>query len=385
MAGNTDPLRCLLLVLLLSPLAACGEGAKSPFRRASADAPAPARKLEGRLEVIAVAGAVSADSFHDFERDSACRVRLRSAAGPAQLLELAAQGGADLVLASGENAATLVAGGDVRALDAARLPALAQIPPRLRLLPGAVVDGRRYGLPWRWHANVLAYDTRNNVLPPGSWKVLFEPDTRPDQPAPSLLASPEPVAIADAAIYLASARPELHITDPHALDEAQYAAALELLQKQRSAWRGAWRDVAAQAEGFRNGVAASQSTPAAVRALQAEGLPVAWTLPAEGGSAQVEIAMLHAEADHPNCALAWMQWASSPRAQARLAAAAGALPVLPAACRLEPLAVAGACARDGMALLPRLHPHVVPQARCGKRQCVPYSRWTRDYLALIGE
>jgi hypothetical protein len=36
-----------------------------------------------------------------------------------------------------------------------------------------------------------------------------------------------------------------------------------------------------------------------------------------------------------------------------------------------------------MDLLSRLHPHTVPQARCGARRCVPYSRWTRDYLALL--
>src|SRR5204862_2490297 len=109
-----------------------------------------------------------------------------------------------------------------------------------------------------------------------------------------------------------------------------------------------------------------------------------WTLPAEGGSAQVEIAMLHSGASHPNCALAWLAWAGSPVAQARLAAAAGALPVDAAACALEPLAAAGACQRDGMPLLARLRLQTVPQARCGQARCVPYSRWTRDYLALVG-
>jgi len=383
MAGKTEALRILTLALLLA-LAACGDGGKLPFRRAAAEAPAPVRALEGELAVIAVAGATPPGLFREFEQASACTIAVHTAAGPAQLLELAAQGDADLVLATGDNAASLVAAGDVRVLDAKQLPALARLPLRLRDVRGALVDGRRYGLPWRWQANVLAYDSKAHALPPQSWKILFEPEVA-SETAPSLLASPEPVAIADAAIYLAVAQPELRITDPHALDERQYAAALALLKRQHAAWRGAWRDVAAQAEGFRNGVAASQSTPAAVRALQSEGLPVAWTLPLEGGSAQVEIAMLHAQARHPNCALAWMQWASTPRAQARLAAAAGALPVLPAACALEPLASADACVRDGMALLPRLHPHVVPQADCGQRRCVPYSRWTRDYLALLGE
>jgi len=74
-----------------------------------------------------------------------------------------------------------------------------------------------------------------------------------------------------------------------------------------------------------------------------------------------------------------------PKVQARLAAATGALPAEAQACELEPLALGDACTRDGMALLPRLHLQRVPQARCGDHACVPYSRWTRDFLALAGE
>src|SRR5207344_1960498 len=140
----------------------------------------------------------------------------------------------------GENAASLVAAGHVQALDPAALPALAQMPRPIRNLPGAFVAGRRYGLPWRWQATVLAYDSKRQAQAPTSWSFYFEPAQGED--APSVLASPEPFAIADAAIYLAATQPELRITDPYALDEHQYAAALALLKRQQPAWRGAWRD-----------------------------------------------------------------------------------------------------------------------------------------------
>jgi len=364
-------------------LAACsGEHGGKAQQPAAA---APARAREGRLDVLAVAGALPAGSLQDFERNSSCKLQLRYAADPAELLELASTTRADLLLASGDNAASLVAAGRVRALAPAELPSLAGVPPRLRNLPGAVVDGRRYGLPWRWQANVLAYDSKHYAQAPTSWSLLFEPAPAGGVAAPHLMAAPEPIAIADAAIYLAATQPELGIDDPYALDARQYAAALELLQAQRGAWRGKARDVPALAEAFRNGVSAAPATPAAVRALQAQGLPVAWTLPAEGGSAQVEVAMLHADAAHPNCAMAWMQWALQPQVQSRLAAATSALPVDAGACRLEPLDHADACARDGMALLPRLQPQHVPQADCGEGHCVPYSRWTQDYLSLVDE
>ena len=381
MAARPSALRVLLLALPLAT-SGCGGDGRAPDRATAADEGAAAQATEGKLELLAVAGALPATALQDFERESACKVSPRYAAGPAELLEQAAQDGIDLVLATGDSAASLVAAGRVRGIDARRVPALANVHARLRNLPGAVVDGRRYGAPWRWQPNVLAYDSRRHEQPPASWSVLFEPSA--DAGAQSL-AAPEPMAIADAAIYLGARQPALRIGDPYALDERQYAAALALLRAHRGDWRGSARTVAAQMEGFRNGVGAGPSVPAAVRAMQAEGLPVAWTLPAEGGSAQVDVAMLHAEAEHPNCAIAFMQWALKPATQARISAASGMLPVDPAACRLEPLAGADACARDGMPLLPRLHPQHVPQAQCGEARCVPYSRWTRDYLALLGE
>jgi putative spermidine/putrescine transport system substrate-binding protein len=375
----------LRVLLLASPLAlaACGAGKEHAPKAATSASAEPARALEGHLDLLALADAVAPGAFGDFARDTGCAVQSRLASSPAELLELAAQADADLVLATGDTAASLVSSGRVRAIDARRLPEVANLPPPLRALPGGVADGHRYGVPWRWQPNVLAYDTHVHAQAPASWSVLFAPPS--NEASPSLLAAPEPIAIADAAIYLAATQPQLRIGDPFALDERQYTAALALLQAQRGAWRGRADNAAGQSEAFRNGVDAGPSTPVLVRAMQAEGLPVAWTVPAEGGSAQVEIAMLHSEAAHPNCALAWMRWALKPASQARLAASAGALPVVAAACRLAPLSGADACARDGMALLPKLQFQHVPQASCGEGACVPYSRWTRDYLALVDE
>src|SRR4249919_1732118 len=107
MAAIPDPIRLVLLLALLLPLSGCGEGGRLPFRAASHAPPAPARALEGRLDVIATAGSVPADAFRAFEQHSQCRVELAVARGPAELLELASQRDADLVLASGENAASL--------------------------------------------------------------------------------------------------------------------------------------------------------------------------------------------------------------------------------------------------------------------------------------
>jgi putative spermidine/putrescine transport system substrate-binding protein len=364
-------------------LAACGRG-RAPGNEAAHDPGAPSRAREGALVLLEVrpeAAPGFADWTPAFEAASGCKLQRRYAADGNDLLVRAAGGGADLVLAGGEVAANLVAAGLVRPIEGASLPPDSALPAPLRALPGLHEGRARYGLPVRWHPLVLGYDTRAFAQAPASWSAVFAPTGEPNPG----VAAPEPIALAGAALYLATARPELRIGDPYALDERQYAAALSLLRQRAREWRGAGRDNASFADALANGVTAFAVAPARVAALQGAGLPVAWTAPAEGVTAQVEVAMLHAQARHPNCASYWLQWSQSPRGQALLAARAGMLPVQPAACLLEPLAGARVCERDGMGLMAQARFRHVPQARCGARRCVTYSRWTRDFHALRGQ
>ena len=372
----------ILAGLVLALLCACGR-APAPAASTARDPDAPSRAREGALDLVEVARQDSdgADWAPAFEAASGCKLRRRLVADSTALLATSGSGDFDLVLAGSDVAASLVASGRVRALDSRRLGALATLPEALRELPGAVVGGVRYGVPVRWQPTVLAYDTRVFAEAPTSWSLLLAPagDAVPG------LAPAEPIALADAALYLATVRPELRIADPFALDERQYRAVLALWRQRHGQWRGVARSREDFADALANGVAAFAATPAQVRALQSASLPVAWTAPEEGVSAQLELAMLQASPRHPNCAQFWLEWSQTPKAQALLAARAGALPVRAEACATEPLAAAGACARDGMALLPVARFWRVPQARCGKRRCVPYSRWTRDWVALLGE
>jgi putative spermidine/putrescine transport system substrate-binding protein len=370
-----------LALLALALLAACSRG-RAPGTEAARDAGAPSRAREGALVLLEVQKPVVdgiADWAPAFEAASGCKLRRRSAADADDLLVRAASGEADLVLAGGEVAANLVAAGRVRPLDGAGLAPAASLPEPLRALPGIQEGALRYGLPVRWHPIVLGYDTRAYAQPPTSWSAVLAPAGE----ATPGLGTAEPIAIAEAALYLATMRPELRIADPYALDERQYAAALSLLRQRARHWRGAGVDAAGIGEALDNGVTAFAAAPSLVHALQAATRPVAWTAPEEGVTAQVEVAMLQAQARHPNCASFWLQWSQTPRAQALLAARAGMLPVQAQACTLEPLAGAGICERDGMALLAQARFRRVPQAQCGKRRCVPYSRWTRDYFALF--
>jgi putative spermidine/putrescine transport system substrate-binding protein len=364
-------------------LAACNRD-RAPADRGAHDPGAPSRVREGALVLLEVrreAAPEVADWAPAFEAASGCKLKLRYASDAGDLLVRAAGSGIDLVLAGGEVAANLVAAGRVRPLPGASLPPASALPMPLRALPGLQEGGLRYGLPVRWHPIVLGYDTRAFEQAPTSWSAVFAPAGE----ATPGLAAPDPIAIADAALYLAAVRPELRIADPYALDERQYAAVLSLLRQRARDWRGIATDTTGIGEAIGNGVGAFATAPARVAALQSAGLPVAWAAPEEGVGAQVEVAMLHAQAAHPNCASFWLQWSQMPRGQALLAARAGMLPVRAAACTVEPLAGPRLCERDGMGLMSQARFRRVPQASCGNRRCVPYSRWTRDYHALLGQ
>jgi putative spermidine/putrescine transport system substrate-binding protein len=143
-----------------------------------------------------------------------------------------------------------------------------------------------------------------------------------------------PIYIADAALYLKTAKPELGIQNPYELTEAQYKAVLDLLRAQQPLIHRYWHDTTVQMSDFKNeGVVASSAWPYQVNGLVNEKQPIASTIPKEGATGWADTTMLHAEAKHPNCAYKWMDWSLQPKVQGDVAAWFGSLPAVPAACK----------------------------------------------------
>jgi putative spermidine/putrescine transport system substrate-binding protein len=134
---------------------------------------------------------------------------------------------------------------------------------------------------------------------------------------------------------------------------------------------------------FKNeGVVASGSWPYQVNALQLEKQPTASVVPVEGATGWADTTMLHAEAKHPNCAYKWMNWSLEPKVQGDLASWFGSLPAVPAACQGNELLGAEGCKTNGFDNFEQIAFWKTPQAEGGKY--VPYSRWTQDYIAIMG-
>jgi putative spermidine/putrescine transport system substrate-binding protein len=258
---------------------------------------------------------------------------------------------------------------------------------RLQEAPWHFVDGKHYGTPYQWGPNVLMYNTTVFKEPPTSWNVVLEPMNLPDGKTNKgrIQAYDGPIYIADAALYLMAKKPDLGIKNPYELNEQQYTASLDLLRAQHPLVHRYWHDANVQVQDFTNeGVVASSSWPFQVNTLGLNKAPIASVVPAEGATGWADTTMLHAQAAHPNCAYKWMEWSLNPKVQGDLAAWFGSVPAVPAACENNELLGPEGCKTNGFDNFDKIWFWRTPEATCSQGTCIPYSRWSTDYVALMG-
>jgi putative spermidine/putrescine transport system substrate-binding protein len=378
-------------------LAGCAKKKEEPVVEAPAAAPAaaaPDTTLEGQVDIVAWPGYIErgeTDKSYDwvtgFETETGCKVNIKTAGTSDEMVSLMTQGGYDLVTASGDASLRLIRGGTVQPVDVSRIPSYASVDERLREAAWHFVDGKHYGTPYQWGPNVLMYNTQTFPTAPTSWSVVFEEQKLPDGKSNKgrIQAYDGPIYIADAALYLMATKADLGITDPYELNEAQYAAALDLLRKQHPLVQRYWHDANVQVQDFTTeGIVASGSWPFQANTLAANKQPVASTVPAEGATGWADTTMLAADAKHPNCAYKWMEWSLSPKVQGDVAAWFGSVPAVPAACTGNALLGDTGCATNGFDNFDKIHFWRTPEAACPQGTCVPYSRWATDYVAVMG-
>jgi putative spermidine/putrescine transport system substrate-binding protein len=367
------------------------------FAAATAQA-APLQKVgkgEGAVDIVAWPGYIErgeSDKAYDwvssFEKATGCKVQVKTAGTSDEMVALMNEGGFDLVTASGDASLRLVSGRRVQEINTKLIASFKNVDERLQKAPWHYVNGKHYGVPYQWGYNVLAYNTKAFPTPPKSWEVVFKEMKLADGKSNKgrVQAFDGPIYIADAALYLKKAKPELKITDPYALDETQYKAALELLREQRKLVSRYWHDAMVQVDDFTNeGVVASSSWGFQVNLLESKKLPIASTVPEEGVTGWADTTMMHIEAKHPNCAYMWLEHSINPKLQGDLAAWFGSVPSVPAACKGNKLLGDAGCKTNGAQAFDKIAFWRTPVANCGDgRTCVPYYRWVSDYIAILG-
>lgn len=350
---------------------------------------------EGSVDIVAWPGYIErgeTDAAYDwvtgFEKETGCKVNVKTANTSDEMVALMNEGGFDLVTASGDASLRLVAGKRVQPINVDLIPSWKSVDERLQNAPWHTVDGIHYGTPYQWGPNVLMYNTEVFKEAPKSWNVVFEEMTLPDGNSNKgrIQAYDGPIHVADAANYLMFHNPDLGIKSPYELNEDQYKAALDLLRVQRTLVARYWHDAYAQIDDFKNeGMVASGSWPFQVNLLISESQPISSTIPEEGATGWADTTMMHADAAHPNCAYMWMEHSLSPKVQGDLAAWFGSVPSVPAACTGNELLGDQGCKTNGFEDFDKIRFWTTPVSKCASQgECVPYYRWVSDYIAVIG-
>ena len=352
---------------------------------------------EGQVNIVAWPGYIErgeSDAAYDwvtkFEAASGCKVNVKTANTSDEMVALMNGGGFDLVTASGDASLRLVAGGKVQPINTALIPSWGKVDKRLQDAPWHTVDGVHYGVPYQWGPNVLMYNTEVFKEAPKSWNIVFEAMDLPDGKSNEgrVQAYDGPIYIADAALYLKTAKPELGITDPYELTADQYAAALDLLRGQRKLVSRYWHDATIQTDDFKNeGVVASGSWPYQVNLLVGEGAPIASTIPDEGATGWADTTMMATDAANPTCSYLWMEHTLNSNLQSDVSVWFGSNPVVPEACTDgSGMQTAEGCTANGIETFDKISFWKTPVAKCaaGDDACVPYATWVSDYMGVVG-
>jgi putative spermidine/putrescine transport system substrate-binding protein len=233
------------------------------------------------------------------------------------MVSLMKTGQYDVVSASGDASLRMIASGDVEPVNTDLVPNYADVFDALKLKPWNSVKGVAYGIPHGRGANLLMYRTDKVSPPPTSWDVVF------DKASPykgEVTAYDSPIYIADAAVYLMSTRPDLKIKNPYALDDKQFAAAIDLLKKQNADIGEYWSDYTKEVTAFKNGDSVVGTTWQIIANLaQGEKAPVEAVLPKEGATGWSDTWMVATKSKHKTCAYKWMDWIISPKVNAEVA------------------------------------------------------------------
>ena len=378
----------------------CGDS-KSDSGSSSGDSsakPATLAKIgkgEGELAIIAWAGyaengstSPDYDWVTPFEKESGCKVTVKVGNTSDEMVELMRSGDYDGVSASGNASQRLIEAGDVSPVNTDLLTNYPDVAPFLKNADYNSKDGQMYGMPHGWGANLLQYNADVVSPAPDSWGVVY--DAKSPQ-AGKITAYDDWTTIADAAVYLKSAQPELKIDNPYALDQKQFDAAVQLLKDQKPLIAEYWSDYLKYEEAVTKGsITLGTTWQIITNTLTAQTPPVnvKAVLPKEGSTAWSDTWMLSSKAKHPNCMYPWMNWISKPDIQAQVAEYFGEAPANLKACDLTTDKDFCTTFHAGdEAYANELYYWTVPTEKCldgSDRTCVGFKKWVEAWTEVKG-
>ena len=385
-----------LLAVVVLAVGACSSSGGTPKPSVQASLGAS----ESELNLIAWTGYVVGgtggeqiqgyDWVTPFEQASGCKVNVKVGGTSDEMVTLMKTGQYDGVSASGDATLRLIAAGDVAPVNFDLIPNYKDVFSGLKGQSYNTVNGQGYGVPHGRGANLLAWRTDLVTAAPDSWGVVF------DGASPykgKITAYDNAIYIADAAVYLKTAKPDLKITNPYELDSAQFQAVVDLLKVQRGLIGEYWTDATKEVQSITSGTTVLGTTwQYQVNLMDAATPPVAVKAikPKEGSTGWSDTWMIAAKAKHPNCMYKWMDYIISPKGNADVTVYFGEAPVSPQACAEAEKQSPGHCAlfhADDESYFKDVYYWNTPTKDCGDSRgsvCKDYSEWTKAWTEIKG-
>lgn len=351
---------------------------------------------EGALNLViwdgyAERGAVDAayDWVTPFETATGCKVSTINMTDSNNGVSLIQGGQYDGISASGDATTRLIQGGLVSPIDTRMLSNYANVFPALKDLPHNTVDGVNYGVPHGRGPNLLGYNKEVITTAPTSWDGIWEGGSAYKGKISIYDSS---IFIADAALHLMKTKPELGIKDPYQLTQAQFDAAIQLLQGLVANEPTYWGFAADQVASYTaKDVVIGGTWQYQINLLAADNQPIEGVLPEEGSTGWSDTWMMAKAAKHPNCMLLWMNHMMSAEANAQATIWFGEAPTSPQACAAAEAISPGHC--DQMhatdeAYFAKVHYWATPQTDCkdddAATTCVSQDDWVNAWTTLRG-
>jgi len=290
---------------------------------------------EGELDLVIWAGYAergAADKNYDwvtpFETATGCKVTTQDMTDSNNGVSLMQSGNFDGISASGDATTRLIQGGIVAPVNVSLLSNWPNVFPGLKGLPHNTVNGVPYGVPHGRGPNLLGYNKTVVTTAPTSWDPIWEGGSAYKGKISIYDSS---IFIADAALHLMNAQPDLGIEDPYQLTQEQFDAAIALLEDLDANDPLYWGSAADQIASFDSGDV-TVGTTWQYQVNNITGATVESVLPEEGSTGWSDTWMMYSEAEHPNCMLMWMDHMMSAEASAQATVWFGEAPTSEAAC-----------------------------------------------------
>ncbi|HTN25571.1 MAG TPA: ABC transporter substrate-binding protein, partial [Solirubrobacteraceae bacterium] len=267
---------------------------------------------EGRLNIVNWEGYADPSYVKLFEQQTGCKVNSVPAGTSDEMFTKFRSGGGgqyDLVSPSGDASLRLIKSGAVAPLDTSKLSHFKDLAPQLQSPAFNTVDGKNYGLSFMWGADVLIYNADVIKTPPTSWADLYSPKYKGKITVPD-----NPIQIADPALQFFGA------SNPFQIDQGTLDKVKAKLLAQRPLVRKYWVLASDFEQLFKSKDAViGAGWPLMTNDLQKAGLNVKEVLPKEGVTGWSDSWMISAKAKHPICAYKYMNFATNPKIQAKVA------------------------------------------------------------------